>query len=94
MSAFFERLSASAHFMVSHRLAADIVVPDKLTAAESRLKALPAARAKAAAPVQIALFFMLAIAPIIYVNFSLLYVAILMGSAIGYLARNARSTAP
>jgi hypothetical protein len=53
MSAFFERLSESAHFMVLHGLAGNIVIPDNLTRAEIRLKALPAARAKAAAPLQI-----------------------------------------
>jgi hypothetical protein len=34
-------------------LAGNIVIPDNLTRAEIRLKALPAARAKAAAPLQI-----------------------------------------
>ncbi len=93
MSAFFERLSASAHFMVLHGLAGNIVIPGKLTSAERRLKALPAARSKSATPIRIALFIILAIAPIIYVNFSLLYIAILIGSAVRYLMRNARTEA-
>ena len=91
VSAFFKGLIESAEFVTQRHMADGIVIPTRLTAAEQKLRGLPASSVKAARPLQMALLMLLAIVPLIFVNFSLLYLAILIASAINYLVRSTRT---
>jgi hypothetical protein len=91
VSAFFNGLIDSAEFVTARHIAADVVVPAKLASAEQKLRGLPSSSVKAARPLQMTLLILLAVVPLIYVNFSLLYLAILIASAVNYLVRSTRA---